>query len=192
MSQPPNRGARRHPETVTTAAQPDLSKIHVFSGTGAEIHIGDRTFHTAALTGNGVSLFQDYLSSGGIPAYQTSDEDSPGEIIVNGCLFSKNHAELTKFLAWCIEEDVPEDLSQTANPGDLVTCIDQFFDQSGIRWLERVIKNLASRASIMIDNQMGRLADQLLEKEMQKLNEQSENLLNASTTLAGVESASRS
>lgn len=160
----PNRAARRHPDAqpqaVPASAPAQSDRLRVFSGgSGQEVQLGDgEIYHVARLTAAGVADIQQLLLSG-MPAV---DGETVGEQLVGGMLMTQNFAPMRLFLEKAIEEDLPERIEFVSTPDELMYAIDTFFHQSGLRWLENMVKNLTSRAAKAMEEQMASLVDETI------------------------------
>lgn len=138
----------KQPETV--AVEIPLPSLHVFGRTGKEYRLDTQVFHYKVYTLAGITDLQTKIQAMNLPMLP-SPGMSFGEMIVEGAGGTGNYGPMHNFLTILTQEELPEGIEGETPPEDLIAAFDGFFAQSGMKWLDNMVKNFAARASVVMD-----------------------------------------
>jgi hypothetical protein len=149
---------------------------------GAQVQLGVETYHLAVITTAGAEEVQQYLTKAEWPI-GLYVEGSIGVTLLDAANAQRRFEVVKALLDRAVLEPLPEDVVDTSSTDQMAAVIDAFFEQSGLRWLGRIIKNSLAVFSSQ--------TDKVLDREMQKAAMDLEQRLTETRT-TGVEKAAAS
>ncbi|HYX02581.1 MAG TPA: hypothetical protein VE963_10865 [Reyranella sp.] len=143
-------------------AKPDPAErlpARVAGAVGPPVLLAGETYHLAVSTTWGIKLLRDWLTSEGGPnTINIGDDAGIGRMYIEGAAFFGTYDRLRALLERLVLEPLPPDLEYLAQPDEIANVVDRAYDQSGLRFLEALAKNLGSRTAQLLTVNLERQA----------------------------------
>lgn len=133
----------------------------IFGKLGRPFTLAGATHHYKAYSLRGIEGLKDSLREIGFPILPM-EGSSFGQMLVEGAVGTSNFGPILQILNLVSATSFDETLFDNADGDDIAAAIDGFFAQSGMRWIDQLLKNFAPRAERVIEQQMGDLIDQAM------------------------------
>jgi hypothetical protein len=133
----------------------------IFGKQGRAFELAGETHHYKAYSLRGIEGLKDSLREINFPLLPMANA-SFGTMLVEGSVGTSNFEPLLQVLNLITGETFDESIFEQADGDELAVVIDGFFAQSGMRWIESLLKNFVPRAEKVMEIQMGQMIDQAL------------------------------
>lgn len=154
---------RQQRQTVASAPPPPARRV--FARTGSAVTLGTSAYHVRVPTLAGAKEFHDWLDGHLSPqALGMGGGSTIGDILVSAVLSTASFGLLRELITRAIAEDLPDGAEQDADYEQLVTVVNVFFEDSGIHWLENLVKILAASMRRQMAGVMDAAAPSLLDQ----------------------------
>lgn len=130
-----------------TRSIPKNIPLRIFGNNSVTMVIDGRTYHIARLTSAGVADVQAFIFER-YPPTSLMDGENVGEIIVEGAISTGAWDLLREMMQKVVEEELPANFEFVTQASDMAEAVDLFFEQTGLKWLARMVKNLAKQVQI--------------------------------------------
>jgi hypothetical protein len=134
-------------EQAATAKAREAAPKHVFGAAMGDVTLAGATYALARLTTAGILDLQAKLGANAIPAI---DGPTIGDSFVNAAFLAGGQfAPLVSLFRMMLAEpeSLPDDFYFAATPEEMVAAINLFFEQSGLSWLQTLVKTYGGRAT---------------------------------------------
>jgi len=154
------RAPRNGAKADAQLPQHERLPTRVAGALGPPVPLAGATYHLAVPTTWGIKLLRDWLTSEEGPNTINIGEDAGGigTMYLEGAAFFGSYDRLRALLARLLAEPLPPDLEYLAQPDEIAAVIDRAYDQSGLRFLEQLAKNLGSRTAQLLETNLERQA----------------------------------
>lgn len=143
---PPNGGAAVSP---------------IFGKLGRPFTLAGATHHYKAYSLRGIESLKDDLRTIGFPLLPMENATF-GKMLVEGSVGKADFGPLLAMLNLISATQFDESIFDNADGDEIADAVDGFFAQSGMRWIDQLLKNFVPRAERVMETQMGQMIDNAL------------------------------